>query len=158
MVGGLLTNGCQMAHNTDDSTPEARVRASFARQQMMATLGAHIDEVQKGYCCIHAPILDLARQQHGYGHAALTFAVGDSAAGYAALSLLDEAHEVVTAEMKISLMAPARGARLEAQGRVLRPGKRLLTVQADVYACDGDHKTHIAVLLGTMVAVPIAQS
>ena len=112
----------------------ARVRASFAAQSMMRTFEAGIDGLGPGLCRIVAPIAEHARQQHGYAHAALAFGLGDSAAGYAALTLLDEAQEVVTAEMKINLLAPAAGDRLVAEGRVIRPGRRLIVVQSDVWA------------------------
>jgi hypothetical protein len=56
------------------------------------------------------PITPAAGQQHGFAHAGATFALGDSAAGYAALSLMDPGAEVLTVEMKINLIAPASGA------------------------------------------------
>ena len=55
--------------------------------------------------------------------------------------------------MRIHLLAPARGDRLLARGRVIRPGKRLVVVAADVYAEAGGAETHIALLTGTMVPV-----
>lgn len=133
---------------------EARVRASFAAQTMMTTLGATLTEVAPGVVRITSTIPPGARQQHGVGHAGLTFSIGDSAAGYAALSLMDAGHEVVTAEMKINLMAPAAGAELVAEGRVLRPGHRLMTVEANVWAIDRGKRSHIAVMTGTMVPIP----
>ena len=111
---------------------EERIRASFARQALMATLGAELVSVGDGACRIVAPILPGARQQHGYAHAGLTFAIGDSASGYAALSMMPEDHEVMTAEMKINLLAPGTGERLTAEGRVVRPGRRLFVVTAEV--------------------------
>ena len=82
MLSAMTTDGL------DDTDPAfARVRDSFASQSMMATLGAELLDLAPGRCRIAAPILALARQQQGYGHAALTFALGDTAAGYAALSL-----------------------------------------------------------------------
>ncbi len=131
----------------------AVVRASFAAQTMMQTLGASLDAVDPGFCRIVSTIPPGARQQHGVGHAGLTFSIGDSAAGYAALSLMPEGAEVVTAEIKINLMAPARGHRLIAEGRVLRPGRRLMTVAADVWADTDGTLVHIATLTGTMVPV-----
>jgi len=125
-----------------------KVRASFARQSMMRTFGADLVSIAPGAVEIAAPVVDGARQQQGFGHAALTFGIGDSAAGYAALTLLAEADEVMTAEMKINLMAPADG-RLVARGRVIRPGRRLIVVAADVWAGD----RHVATLQGTMVPV-----
>lgn len=94
-----------------------------------------------------------SRQQQGHGHAALTFALGDTAAGYAALSVMPEGAEVLTAEIKINLLAPAQGDRLVAEGRVIKPGRRLVVVQADVFAETADARRQIALLTGTMVPV-----
>lgn len=131
-----------------------RIQASFDRQTMMATFGARLDRVAPGAVTLSAPILDSARQQHGVAHAALSFALGDTAAGYSALSLMDQETEVMTAEIKINLLAPGRGARLRATGRVLKPGRRLVVVAAEVHAIDAGQETLVAVLQGTMVPVP----
>jgi len=130
---------------------EARIRASFAAQAMMATLGATLTEVAPGTARIEAPILPGSRQQHGYAHAGLTFSIGESAAGYAALGIMPEGAEVLTTEMKIHLLAPARGTRLIARGRVIKPGRRLVIVQADVHAEEDGRETHVALLTGTMI-------
>lgn len=137
-------------------SPEAeqKIHASFAAQAMMATLGARLVSVAPGETRIEAPILPGSRQQHGFGHAGLTFAIGDSAAGYAALSVMPADNEVLTSEMKIHLLAPAKGDLLIAIGRVIKPGRRLVIVQADVYALDAGAQTHVALLTGTMVPVP----
>jgi len=132
---------------------EERIRASFAAQSMMATLGAHLARVGTGKVEIHAPVLDGSRQQHGFAHAGLTFAIGDSAAGYAALTTLPADHEVLTSEMKIHLLAPGAGERLIARGRVIRPGRRLVVVQSDVFAVQDGAEIHIALMTGTMVPV-----
>lgn len=138
-------------------TPEerSRIHASFAAQSMMTTLGAELLEVTAGHVRIAAPILPGARQQQGFGHAGLTFSIGDSAAGYAALTLLPLENEVVTAEIKINLLAPARGDRLIATGRVVKPGKRLCVVTSEVHVEQNGISTLIAVLQGTMVPVPV---
>lgn len=132
---------------------EDRIRQSFAAQSMMTTLGARIVEVAEGRVTIAAPILPGSRQQHGHAHAGLTFAIGDSAAGYAALTVMPEGHEVLTAEMKINLLAPARGDRLVAEGRVERAGRRLIVVSAEVFAETGSDRRRVALLQGTMVPV-----
>lgn len=130
-----------------------RIRDSFAKQAMMQTLGAGIAGIGDGCITLTAPILPGARQQHGVGHAALTFALGDTAAGYAALTQMPEGAEVMTAEMKINLLAPAAGDRLVAEGRVVRAGRRLSVVTADVWAETDGQRKHIAILQDTMVAV-----
>ena len=132
---------------------EEKIRASFAAQAMMATLGARLARVAPGAVEITAPILPACCQQHGFAHAGLTFAIGDSAAGYAALTTLPADHEVLTSEMKINLLAPGRGDGLVARGRVIRPGRRLVVVQADVFALSDGAEIHIALMTGTMVPV-----
>ncbi|GHE92881.1 thioesterase superfamily protein [Aliiroseovarius zhejiangensis] len=133
----------------------AKVRQSFASQNLMTMIGAEMTGLSHGSCELSAPIPDTMRQQHGFGHAALTFGLGDTAAGYAALSVMPDDHEVLTSEIKINLLAPAAGDRLVAEGRVLRVGRRLIPVEADVWAEQDGQRILIAKLLGTMVPVPI---
>ncbi|KMW59485.1 Phenylacetic acid degradation protein PaaD, thioesterase [Candidatus Rhodobacter oscarellae] len=130
---------------------EQKIRASFDRQAMMATIGAELASVSEGQVVLRAPILESVTQQHGFAHAAVSFALGDSAAGYAALSVMPEDAEVLTAEMKINLLAPAAGDRLEATGHVIRAGRKLVVVGASVVAFDGGKARDVAVLQGTMV-------
>ena len=136
-----------------DDTILPRVRASFDRQTMMQTFGARLLAAADGRCLIRAPILPTVRQQQGAGHAALAFGLGDSAAGYAALTLLPDDSEVMTVEMKINLLAPAIGEALEATGEVVRAGRRITVVRAEVTAIDGDRRRTVALLQGTMIPV-----
>lgn len=128
-----------------------KIENSFAQQAMMETLGARLTHIGEGEVEITAPILPCAMQQNGFGHAGLTFSIGDSAAGYAALSLMPPEADVLTSEIKINLLAPAKGDVLIARGRVIKPGRRLIVAQSDVYARIGDSERHIATLLGTMI-------
>jgi len=129
------------------------LQASFAAQSMMATLGATLGKAGEGEAEIHAPILPGSLQQHGYAHAGLTFSIGDSAAGYAALSVMSYGADVLTTEMTIHLLAPARGDVLIARGRVIKPGRRLVIVQADIHARADGTETHVALMTGTMVPI-----
>jgi uncharacterized protein (TIGR00369 family) len=132
---------------------EDQIRQSFAAQSLMATFGATLARVAQGAVEIEAPILPGSRQQHGYAHAGLTFAIGDSAAGYAALSVLPDGYEVLTTEMKVNLLAPGQGDLLIARGKVIKPGRRLVIVQADVFALSDGKETHIALMTGTMMPI-----
>mgnify|MGYP006274209831 FL=1 len=144
-----------MDETTRLSETHARaIRESFAAQSLMATFDAEMTELAPGRAVIAAPILPAARQQHGYAHAGLTFSLGDSAAGYAALTLLPEGSEVLTAEIKINLLAPGAGDRLIATGRVVKPGRRLVVVTAEVEAESEGTRRPVALLQGTMVPAP----
>jgi len=131
----------------------ARIRASFAAQSLMATVGADMVDLAAGRCVVVAPIGPGMRQQHGAAHAGLTFALGDTAAGYAALSTMPAGAEVMTVEMKINLLAPARGDRLVATGRVAKAGRRLTVVTAEVMAETAGERRLVALLQGTMIPV-----
>ncbi|TVP98814.1 MAG: PaaI family thioesterase [Roseinatronobacter sp.] len=132
---------------------DPRIADSFARQSMMTSLQARLIEVGAGRCVIHAPLLAGFQQQHGAAHAGVAFTLGDSAAGYAALSLMPEGQEVMTVEMKINLLSPAMGDMLHAVGEVVRAGRRLTIVRAEVVALTGETRKTVALLQGTMIGV-----
>ncbi|MBT8409083.1 MAG: PaaI family thioesterase [Alphaproteobacteria bacterium] len=138
---------------TLDPEIEAKVRASFARQSLMTTLGTEIADLGPGSVLITAPILAISQQQHGAAHAGLAFSIGDTAAGYAALTLFPPEAEVMTVEMKISLLRPATGERLLAEGSVVKPGRRVSFVRAEIHAETGQDRRHVATLQGTMIPV-----
>ncbi len=132
---------------------DTRIATSFARQAMMSSLQATLLHAHDGRCVIRAPILPAFGQQHGAAHAGVAFSLGDSAAGYAALTRMDDGAEVMTAEIKINLLSPALGEWLEAEGEVMRAGRRLIVVRAEVVAVSGEVRKVVALLQGTMVAV-----
>ena len=132
-----------------------RITRSFESQSMMKTLGARIHKVEKGKVTIEAPLLTSTLQQQGYVHAGLTFSIGDSSAGYSALTLMPEDQEVMTAEIKINLLAPACGKLLRAEGRVVKHGRRLIVVTSEIHALKDGKKKMIVIMQGTMIPVPL---
>jgi uncharacterized protein (TIGR00369 family) len=142
---------------TDDSLDpdrSRRIRDSFARQGFMRTLGARIDTLAPGHVRLSAPITPAIGQQHGFAHAGASFALGDSAAGYAALSVMAPDSEVLTVEMKINLIAPAEGTTLLAIGEVMKPGRRLVVVRATLQVTRPDGTLRdVALMQGTMIPV-----
>ena len=134
-------------------THRADIEANFARQSMMTTLGARLVGLGPGEAVIEAPVLPSTQQQQGFAHAGVTFSIGDSAGGYAALTLMGEGQDVLTAEIKINLLAPARGPLLRATGTVVKPGRRLVIITSLVQSIEDDKVVDVALLQGTMVPV-----
>ena len=130
---------------------EERVRASFARQGLMATLGAELTSVRPGFCEIRLPFRDALSQQHGYFHAGATAAVADSAGGYAAFTLMGPGDSVLAVEFKINLLEPARGDALVARGQVLRSGRTLSVCRVDVFVARGGAETPCAAMQQTVI-------
>jgi acyl-coenzyme A thioesterase PaaI-like protein len=71
-----------------DPAFEPRVRESFAKQEFMRTLGATLGTVAPGVVEIAMRPGPAISQQHGFVHAGAVSAIADTAAGYAALSLM----------------------------------------------------------------------
>jgi uncharacterized protein (TIGR00369 family) len=86
-----------------------RIQQSFAKQGLMENLGASLGEVSPGLVEIVLPASPSISQQHGFIHGGATATVADSAAGYAALSLMAPGAAVLTTEFKINFLAPAVG-------------------------------------------------
>lgn len=130
---------------------EARVRASFDRQKMMATLGARIETVARGRVTLAVDHDDQFTQQHGFLHAGAVAAVLDSACGYAAFSVMPPDAAVLTATYTINLLAPASGRRFIMTGEVIRAGRKLVVCQGRAVADDA--MTPFALMQATISAV-----
>ncbi|TVR96989.1 MAG: PaaI family thioesterase [Rhodospirillales bacterium] len=136
-----------------DRNFEHRVRASFARQGIMRHIGARMAEVGPGHCEIHLPYGEHVSQQHGFFHGGIVAAIADSAAGYAAFSLMPVGAGVLSVEFKINLVKPADGALLIARGRVFRPGRTLTVAQAEVFVMNGGQERLCALMQQTLMTI-----
>ncbi|MEM7462184.1 MAG: PaaI family thioesterase [Pseudomonadota bacterium] len=127
-----------------------KVAASFDRQTFMATLGANIEEINWGAVRISFGLDPSLLQQHGYLHAGVSTAIVDSACGYAALTTAPLESDVLTVEFKTSFLRPASGTKFEARGAVLKPGRRLVPCEGEVWEIEPEQKL-IAKMSATMM-------
>lgn len=134
-----------------DSDFSTRVRGSFARQGLMGLIGGRLTRVEPGAVDIELPFSLEISQQHGFFHGGAVASIADSAGGYAALTLFEGTDAVLTVEFKVNFCAPARGDRLEAQGRVIKPGRTLTLTDIAVYAHDGERRTLCAKMQQTLM-------
>ena len=137
---------------TDPDVAE-RVRASFGRQGIMSLLGARMIRVEPGLVEIELPFRPDLSQQHGFFHAGVTSTIADSAGGYAGFTLFPADASVLTVEFKINLLAPARGDRLVATGKVIKPGRTLTICSLEVDVFDGTRATACAYGLQTLMCM-----
>ena len=136
-----------------DPNFEPRVRASFARQRAMQTIGAQLVRVEPGEVELSLPFRDDLTQQHGFLHAGIVTTLVDSACGYAALSVMDRESAVLSVEYKVNLLAPALGERMRAVGRVIKAGRTLVVCTGEVVAVTGDTESVVTIMQATMMAV-----
>lgn len=137
-----------------DTDFAGRVRASFARQQAMALIRATLPLVESGRAEIHLPHWPGVEQQHGFVHGGVVGMIADSAAGYAAMTVVPPTASVLTVEYKMNLLAPADGERLVARGRVVRSGRTLIVTQAEVFAVRDGQERLCALMQQTIMVMP----
>lgn len=134
-----------------DPEYRARVEGSFARQPFMAHIGARITALAPGFCEVAVERRPELTQQHGFVHGGVLASIADSAAGYAAFSLMPADSSVLTVEYKLNIVRPGAGEAMIARGRVVKPGRTLFVVQADVFARKGGKEELVVTSLQTLM-------
>jgi uncharacterized protein (TIGR00369 family) len=141
-----------MAHISDPHFAE-RVRESFDRQNVMHLIRATLPVVEHGRTEIHLPHWEGIEQQHGFVHGGVIGTIADSAAGYAAMTVVPASASVLTVEYKMNLVAPADGEKLVARGHVVRPGRTLIVTKAEVFAVKDGKETLCALMQQTIMVM-----
>ncbi len=134
-----------------DPAFQTRVQASFEKQGLMTTLGASIVKIAPGAVEIALGKKPSVTQQHGFIHAGALAAIADTAAGYAALTLMPPGAGVLTTEFKINLVAPATGERVIARGRVIKAGRTLTLAQTEIVSETAGEEKLVALLTATLM-------
>lgn len=132
---------------------EQTVRASFAAQPLMSTIGARITRVAAGEVEIRMPFRPDLTQQHGFLHAGVVASALDSACGYAAFTLMPEGAGVLSVEFKTNLLAPARGEELIARAHVVRAGRTITVCQGEAAMLADGAETPVAMMTATIMTV-----
>jgi len=138
-------------HTPANPNWEVVVREGFARQAVMAFLGARTGRLAPGEAEIVLPFRPELGQQNGLLHAGIVAAIADSACGGAALSLMPPGSNVLSIEFKLNLLVPAAGDHFSARARVIRAGRTVTVCAADVFAISGTSEVLVATMLGTMM-------
>jgi uncharacterized protein (TIGR00369 family) len=131
-----------------------QIRESFGKQAIMTLIGAELGRVEPGLVEIKLSYRSDLTQQHGYLHAGIVTTIADSACGYAAFSLMPPDSEVMSVEFKVNLLRPANASAFLARAEVIKPGKTLTVVRADVFGVsEQDENQLVATMQGTMICL-----
>ena len=116
-----------------------RIRDSLGQQGFMSHIGAELSELARGSCTLAVDRRPELLQQHGFFHGGVTAFLVDNATTIAAAT--SRGQPALTAEYKLNLLSPAAGERLICRARVIKPGRHVAVVAADVYCViDGVEK------------------
>lgn len=132
---------------------ETRVRDSFEKQGIMATVGARLVRIAPGEVEIEFPFSLSLSQHNGYIHAGVMTTVVDSACGYAAYTLMPPDADVLSIEYKINFMSPAIGESFKGVGRVVKAGRTITVCAGEVIAVANGQEKVVAVMQATMITV-----
>ena len=133
--------------------PECRafIEQILNAQPFAMALGVKLGRTEPGAVELVLAIRPDHLQHSGAVHGGVIGARADNAAGAAAATLLAPGQAVLTAEYRISFLAPAAGDTLIARGEVLKPGRSLVHTKCDVIVRAGDRETLVATALSSMV-------
>ena len=119
----------------------------------MQLIRATLPVVEHGRTEIHVPHWAGIEQQHRFVHGGVVGMIADSAAGYAAMTMVPADASVLTVEFKMNLLAPADGDQLIARGPAVRPGRTLIVTKAEVFALKDGQETLCALMQQTIMVM-----
>ncbi len=132
---------------------EATVRSIMDRAAFIADLGIVLTAVGPGWCETEVAIQPRHLQQNGFVHAGVLATLGDHTAGAAAGSLVGVGEGVLTVEFKINLLRPALGELVRCRAQVLRAGRTLSVVEAEMFSVAGGDPKLVAKSTVTLAVV-----
>jgi uncharacterized protein (TIGR00369 family) len=132
---------------------EKAIRQHVAAQGFMSLIGAELGKLTRGTCEMTVVRRPELLQQHGMFHGGVTAFLVDNSTTIAASTMIQHGHSVLTAEYKLSLLAPGLGDRLVCRARVIKAGRTLSVVAADVYSVTGTEEKHTATALATIAVI-----
>ena len=136
-----------------DPNYDARVRASFERQQLMHTLGMRIEALEPGRITLGMGYDRALTQQHGFLHGGIVASGLDTACGFASFSLMPPNAAVLTVEFKTNFLSPAQGDSFRLDATVSKSGRSLIFVEAQAHAITDSAPRLIATMSATMMAI-----
>ena len=132
---------------------EPLVGQSYGQSGCRRERRGELTRVEPGIIEITLPYRSDLTQQHGFVHAGIITTIADSACGYAAYTLMPPGSDVLAVEFKVNLMRPAKGETFVARAEVIKSGRTLTVVRADVHALTNgrDDGELVAIMQGTMM-------
>ena len=135
---------------------EARERARqlFADAPFMVHLGAEVTDANAGFVEAYMPVQAWMKQQDGFVHAGIGTTLADHTMGTAAYTVIRPGYTPLSAEFSVRLLRPATGVQLRCCAEVLKAGRRLSVVTANVWSISAaGEESHVITAQATMAVV-----
>jgi acyl-CoA thioesterase len=113
-----------------------RIEEAIATVPFAQLLGIEVEHIGSGTATLGLEIRPKLKQNHGVVHGGAIASLIDTATAFAILTQLKPEERVSTVDLTISYLRPLREGRVRAIARVLRAGRRLFVVSAEVLGSD----------------------
>ena len=113
-------------------------------------LGITLNQIETGIASLEMPVRKELTQNHGVVHGGAMASLIDSATAFAIISLLEPDEKVTTVDLTISYLRPVTTGTLLCTAKVLRSGRRLIAVSAEVF---DDTQRLVSTALSTYIKI-----
>jgi uncharacterized protein (TIGR00369 family) len=134
------------------------VQRIFENAEFVRSLGIELVSFGRGWCQTRLSATPSLLQQHGFVHAGVIMTLADHTCGGAAASTVPEDKDVITVENKTSFLRPASSLELICRAQVLRSGKSLIFVEAEVSRERNGGLILVAKTSSTLAVIPLKSS
>lgn len=115
-----------------------RVEEGMKKQSFAGLLGLKIEEAEEGRVVVSCARRPDLLQQTGLLHGGVITATCETAAAYAAMTVLPEGQSVIGVESKINLLRPVTADKLIVKAKILKRGRQLVVVESEAYNAGSD--------------------
>jgi len=103
-------------------------------------LGLEVESLEPGHAVLSVKMRDDLKRNGGIAHGGVAATLIDSAMAFAIMQSLGEDEHTVTVDLTIHYLRPLTEGKVRCSARVVRAGKRVITVSAELF----DHKEKLA--------------
>ncbi len=133
-----------------DQTQKQAAHDVFAKVPYLKLIGMELVDLKTGEAIIRLKMRDELRQPHGLLHGGATASVIDTAMAFAVVSILESDEKASTVDLTVHYLRPVMQGAIVCTAKVVKAGKRLLTVSAEVV---NDEEKLIATALSTYAKI-----
>lgn len=137
---------------------EAAVTGLVLSMPAARHLGFEFGRMAPGEAEIIQPYRKELTQHDGYFQGGIIGCLADFAGGSAAGTLLPPGWVNMTIDYTVKLLAPAKGDKIVARGRVIKAGQTMTVAASDVYSVRGDEERLCATAFVTMRNIKLRPS
>jgi uncharacterized protein (TIGR00369 family) len=115
-----------------------RVKRRIEAAPFPRSIGVKV-RVSRGRATATAPVRPDSKQVHGLAHGGWIATLADTCQTAAAFSAVREGQEILTTDFTLRFLRGLTRGPARAEARVVKAGRRVVVVQAEVYDRDGEH-------------------